>query len=257
MHIYHFRGRVFPLFKEFTLAGEIEGHLKEQVGGSPAPLTIDARLTITKAAINIICESNASGEDCYTRAYFFAYDLAHSVTGLYGFRNGLALSVLLETVTKPDGVLYNLHHYHPNLEGLVSVLTTQQDGGINIGDVLPIILSDPTIQVALTDLLETLEATREAPFRCGRAVDAIRHSMVMGKERKEGWARMRDCLNVSEEYLSFITEESKGPRHGDVKTNAWDASREILSRSWSIMNRFLEFKIRGSQPLPRDLFPLL
>jgi hypothetical protein len=68
---------------------------------------------------------------------------------------------------------------------------------------------------------------------------------------------MRDSLNIDQPYLEFITEHSKGPRHGDVKGSTFSATRETIKRSWIVMNRFLEFRKRGNRPLSLSEFPLL
>jgi len=68
---------------------------------------------------------------------------------------------------------------------------------------------------------------------------------------------MRDNLNVSQQFLEFITDHSIGPRHGDVLDIPFSIINELIRRSWIVMNRFLEFKKRGDQKLPSSDFPLL
>jgi hypothetical protein len=143
------------------------------------------------------------------------------------------------------------------LEALVTAIRPQGDGGIDIQPILRIALSDPTIYVALIDLISSLPTAQEATVRCGRAVDAIRHHMAPQNDRKAGWPAMRDNLNLTQQYLEFITDVSKGPRHGEVKSNTFSTSQEVLNRAWTVMNRFLEFKIRGNQQLPLPEFPIL
>ena len=68
---------------------------------------------------------------------------------------------------------------------------------------------------------------------------------------------MRQKLNIELEYLSFITEESRGPRHGDRFKGTPTAYKEVLKRSWNVMNRFLEYKKRKDKQLSLSTFPLL
>lgn len=79
----------------------------------------------------------------------------------------------------------------------------------------------------------------------------------IGQEKKQGWSAMRQNLNIDVGYLSFITDESKGPRHGNRTGIKQTAFREVIRRSWSIMDRFLEYKKRGDKQLPLADFPLL
>jgi hypothetical protein len=217
-----------------------------------------ATLTIDKGIIGIECESNLSGTDDYDgNIYSRALDLAGAVVSTYAFGKGMGLSVALETVTKPDGITYNIQERQRHLEPLATVLRSGNNGGIDITAILPIILTDPTIFVALTDLIGSITQIKEAPVKCGRAVDAIRCAMAPQNDRKAGWPAMRDNLNISQPFLEFITDASKGPRHGDVKRSTFDLAQETIRRSWIVMNRFLEFKKRGGQPLSASEFPML
>ena len=66
-----------------------------------------------------------------------------------------------------------------------------------------------------------------------------------------------EYYGLSEQYLRSITDYGIAPRHGDHQFVATDQVRVIACRSWIVMNRFLEYKKRGSQPLPLAEFPLL
>ncbi len=224
----------------------------------PTSLIMSATLSITKGIVEIVCDSNLFGTENYDgHVDLRANDLAINVVNCYAFAKGLGLKIILDTVIKPDGVMYNIHSHRPYLEPLVTVLNSSCDGGVDIQGVLPIIMADPTIFVALDDLISAVTEAREVPLKCGRAIDAIRHAMAPTVERKHGWPIMRDNLNISRHYLDFIIDESKGPRHGDVMNTTFPAIKEIITRSWNVMNRFLEFKKRGDQRLSLSDFPLL
>ncbi len=258
MAIFRFYGKVLPTFKEFTMIGSITANWNDQID-PPVSLIMSATLSITKGMVEIICESNLSGTPNYDgHVDLRANDLARSVVNCYSFGKGLGLSVILETVTKPDGIKYNLQAHRPDLEPLVTVLHSRHDGGINIQSILPTIMADPTIFVALNDLISSIAHAQDAPVKCGRAIDAIRQYMAPANDRKAGWPAMRESLNITKPYLDFITDQSKGPRHGDVKSTTFPDTWETIRRSWIVMNRFLEFKKRGgNQPLSLSEFPLL
>jgi len=78
-----------------------------------------------------------------------------------------------------------------------------------------------------------------------------------GEKTGEQWAKMRSALNLTEEYLKYITDLSKGPRHGERTRIEGESTTEITRRSWIIMNRFIEYRKRGNQDLPTSDFPLL
>jgi len=68
---------------------------------------------------------------------------------------------------------------------------------------------------------------------------------------------MQTGLNLDAAYLKLITDQSVGPRHGDHQYVLGTMTREIATRSWTVMNRFLEYLKRGRAALPPDEFPLL
>jgi hypothetical protein len=261
MPIYRFTGRVVPPFNDFTISGPITvdwGATTVDRNDPTISLVMKATLSITNGIIEVVCDSNLSGTDNFDGwAYRRAFDLSLAVVSIFAFGKGMGLSVALETVVKPDGTTYNIQEGQAHLQLLVTALRSRQDGGIDITSILPIVLSNPAIFVALTDLTESVSWTPEAPVKCGRAVDAIRHYMAPQNDRRAGWPAMRDNLNLSQAFLEFITENSKGPRHGDVTGTTVIDLNEIIRRSWIVMNRFLEFKKRGDQRLPLADFPLL
>jgi len=69
---------------------------------------------------------------------------------------------------------------------------------------------------------------------------------------------MRQYLNIDHAYLKFITDVSTAPRHGKrVGATSQKDFDETITRSWVVMNRFLEYKKRGDKQLPLAAFPLL
>jgi hypothetical protein len=253
---YTFHGRVLPIFMEFTMMGSLAARWEDDIGG-PVKQIMDASISITKGAIEIVCESNLFGTDNYDgHVDLKANYLAKTVLNCYGFAKGMILRAVLETVIKPDGIKYNIKAHRPDLEPLVTALHSGSDGGVDIHPVLSTVMTNPTIFVAIKDIVEAISAT-ETPVNCARAIEAIREAMAPANDRKIGWQVMRDNLNVSQKFLEFITDTSKGPRHGAVLGISFSVVNETIRRSWIVMNRFLEFKKRGDQKLPLPDFPLL
>lgn len=53
-------------------------------------------------------------------------------------------------------------------------------------------------------------------------------------------------------YLKYITDHSKAPRHGESSHTPGDITNEVVARSWSVMNRYLEYRKAGGV-LPSSL----
>jgi|SRR5580658_1716005 hypothetical protein len=256
MATFRFAGRVFPVFNDFTMIGSVSTHWEDEI--EPAvKLIMDASVSINRGIIEVVCESNLSRSDNYDgQVDWRAGRLARSVVNSYAFAKAIYLEAILETVVKPDGIKYNIQARRPELEPLVTALHVGSDGGVDIKPLLLLALRDPTIFVALKDLVGSMDA-HETLVNCARAVEGIRESMTPASDRKQAWQLMRDNLNVSQNFLEAITDHSKGPRHGDVSNVKFGAVHETIRRSWIVMNRFLEFKKRGDNKLPLLDFPLL
>jgi hypothetical protein len=120
-------------------------------------------------------------------------------------------------------------------------------------------LSDPSVFLAVNDLIASIAVSHHAAINCGRVIETIREVMTpSGADRKRGWEAMQQNLNLNLTYLKFITEVSTAPRHGK-RTGATSQKNftETVNRSWIVMNRFLEYKKRAHKQLPLAEFPLL
>ena len=252
-----FTGKVLPIFKQFTMVGSVSFHVEEPFEPG-VTLMIDVSVSINKGIVEVKCDSNLFGNDNYDgRVDLQANYFATAIVNTYGFAEGLGLRVVLEQVKKPNGVTYNIHAHRPHLQTLVSVLCPAADGGVDVRSVMEIVVHNPTIFVALSDLINAVSFSPNAPLYCGRAVDAIRQSMTPADDRKKSWEILREALNLSQQYLEYITEQSKGPRHGSVTDIPFSDIHETTDRAWVVMNRFLELKKRRVTTLPLSEFPIL
>jgi hypothetical protein len=128
----------------------------------------------------------------------------------------------------------------------------------NLEKVLLIVFGDPRIFMALNDLILANTLPHHAPTNCARVLEGLRTVMTPdGMGRDKGWPILRQNLQMDRTYLEFITEHSTGPRHGDRSHISGDVTMAIVGRTWTIMNRFLEFKKRGDTQLPLVEFPML
>jgi len=109
----------------------------------------------------------------------------------------------------------------------------------------------------LNDLVSTLARPLEWTVNCARAIEGIGHLISPSKPKPEQWEALRTNLNLSKDYLTLITNESKAPRHGQLLPVKNITLSEIRKRSWTVMDRFLTFRKIGNVPLPISDFPVL
>ena len=116
---------------------------------------------------------------------------------------------------------------------------------------------DRNLYRAFNDLIDTQIMPHISLVNCARVIDSIRRMIAPGVRDRHGWAAMHEALNIAEPYLKWITTQSKGPRHADSSQVSAGAQTEATERAWKIMNRYLEYRKRGSQPLKAPDFPEL
>jgi hypothetical protein len=124
--------------------------------------------------------------------------------------------------------------------------------------VLDVVFTDLRLSAAIRDLTDALGIPHLIPLNCARAIETVRTLIApKGADRKKGWPLLQQHLRLSESYVRTITDHGVGPRHGDSEYVSGEMNRIIATRTWTIMDRFLEYKKRGSVPLPETDFPLL
>jgi hypothetical protein len=252
-----FTGRIFPTGVNLSVADH------PQVNWHDEENNLDIRFTTTiqNNVVTVDCDVSRFDQTLITAIYMRAFDLARATVDLAAFSSGWAFVVVFETFTAPDGATTPIGAYDPSL----ATFCTAYQMGVKSTDVeendfhkvLAIVSTDWRIFRALRHLIEAITLPHESATHCARAVEAMRHLIAPNEQPKKAWPKLRDALNVSEDYLKLITDVSTGPRHGDPTHIPGTTTTEITRRAWQIMNRFLEYKKRNSGPLPLAEFPLL
>jgi hypothetical protein len=110
---------------------------------------------------------------------------------------------------------------------------------------------------AMGDLADTVTRINVQPVNCGRVMDSLRKIVAPSLAPAAGWRVLHGIVNCDDKYLRFVTDLSTNPRHGDRSMIAGAPAWEAVRRTSIVMNRFLEYRKRGSQHLPLTEFPLL
>ena len=245
-----FEGRVLPEVLSLTINNNpavdwVEGDLKFRV-----------HISIQNGAVAITFEIEKFDEQKdYQTLIIRALDVGRATINLVGFSMGTGFSLSLERAIMPSGkTLYVVMRDHE----IASKCTAFSVNGPNFDEMLRIVLTDTRLYHALRDLIEGISIPHLIAPRCANAIETLRVCIAPdGASRKDGWIALQDNLRVSEGYLRIITDHSRGPRHGDHHYVPATTTVQIGNRSWVVMNRFLEYRRRGDQPLPLSEFPLL
>jgi hypothetical protein len=245
-----FLGRVIPPCLACTLSGIPEVNWLDSERGTKATFSI----TIENSHVTVsVCFLDGE-EPPFIFAYIKALDLAKAAVDTTAFMTGHGLTVILENWVDSKGVTAEILLTDPQLSSLATVFT--RPNGLN--EVIQLVMTDPPLFHALNDLILSITVPHHSATNCARVAESIRHMIAgQGAPPKAAWPVMRQTLNVDENYLTLITGISLGPRHGHRVRVDGTATTEVVKRTWVIMNRFLEYRIRGNKQLDPVDFPLL
>lgn len=245
-----FHGRVLPAGQFISISALTRKFTGDD--GLSASLTI----TIVESSLKVICETSSLDSQSFTQLYNGSMRLARAVVDLAAFHEGLALTVILEEFVDEAGETQKIILRDPALRGINTAYYPSTD----VHWALSLVLTEKDVGRMLHDLVQANAFPDDGARNSFRAIEAVRHCLVPGhkdKARAAAWGVLRDVLNVDEEYIDYVGTLAKNPRHGKVEEIPGPQRQECVRRAWVIVSRFLEYRRRGSAPLPESAFPIL
>jgi hypothetical protein len=229
----HVIGRLFPSTVKFSIRSP-PLELTSSTTGLPAGF----KVTVQDSTINVECYLEKYGPERFTDIVNGAYDYARTLINLIGFATGIGISVVFEYAILPDGELAPLMPITPELAPLCTAYGLEPDRRNDLLSIIQILIADRDLYLSFNDLIDCLVTPHIALVNCARVIDSIRRKIAPGAtNERRAWAAMREALNISEPYLKWISEESKGPRHADRSQVSATSQTEVTARAWNIMSR--------------------
>jgi hypothetical protein len=257
MPVLQFLGKVYPAIAKVNLPGV------ENIdwGSSDLGFPIVMSSKISDSTVEVACVIPHFDESHFDTLLFRAYNLVEACTDLTSFGSGIALWVELDAFVTPDGIRRSILKNDSSLRSECTAFkspTTNSQEQEEFNAALKIVLQEPTLMGSMRDLAQTLAHFQMTPINCGRVLDSLRMAVAPKLKPKPGWVALRSIVNADEDYMKWISDYSTDPRHGERSPNipAYVAA-EIRKRTWSVMNRFLEYRKAGNIPLDVSTFPLL
>jgi hypothetical protein len=222
-------------------------------------MACDITITIKNSAIDLQCDMNRYERKDLEYVHKVAYDLARGAVNIMAFATGITLTVIFDQLINVDGTVSSFVCHTPDHAALCTAYELKlNETPRDFGEILKIILTEPALFLALDDLITSTSLHHLITVNSARAIEGLRHAMAPpGISRSQAWELFRTNLNITHNYLRLITDQSQSGRHGENKHVPGTITTEIGRRSWTVMNRFLEFRKRGNQRLPLAEFPLL
>jgi hypothetical protein len=251
----HFRGRVLPSALQITIEG-LSPLISKEVGTGEI-MQLSVKVIESRISVECAVDHYGPGDDIsimHTRATH----VARAILDCFAFANGFGLIVFLDEMEDVDGIVRKVLLRHDELPAYFTAFRNA-DASVDYDAMYRLILTDPNLSLAINDLIVAVTVPAHIAINCARSIEALRNILVPEEsKRKQGWAELREALRLEKSYIEFITTASTGPRHGTERyLPTQDIHKEVMKRSWVIMNRFLEYRKRGNQLLPLVEFPVL
>jgi hypothetical protein len=101
------------------------------------------------------------------------------------------------------------------------------------------------IRRSLSDLASAMRHPMDTAFYCYRALEALRlhcsQTRGLGDAKKnEQWSMFRDVSGVAIDELKVITRSAEGVRHGAVEPITDEERADLFTRTWRIVDRYLD-----------------
>jgi len=215
---------------------------------------IDIVCQIDKSVIEIECVVSDWHPEYFPDIYRRVLDISRVKVDLIAFKTAWGLTVLLETFEAPDGSITPIVQTAPDLEQICTAFSLEQ----GFDEVCAHMLQRPVLFMAMRELITAISVPHVAPVECARAIDRLKNLIATpGSKDKAAWQQLRGTLRIDEAYLKYISEASANPRHGQPGHTSGVVTTEATRRAWVVMNRYLEYLVRGEQPLDHKAFPVI
>jgi hypothetical protein len=251
----HFLGRVIPVEYNVSIGFDPKIEFKEPQLNFEATFIVH----IKNSAVDVECELPAFDPQQVALLYIRAFDRARTAVDLVAFATGISVITVLETLILPNGQRTPVAFQHPDLGRLCTAYAINApDTDKRFDETYRMVASDHEIFMALRDLVDANTLPHVGVINCGRVLDSIRRMISPGEtDQKHAWSSMQIALNISRDYQEWVSKLSAQPRHADRSYITGPDTDTSLKRTWTIMNRFLEYRKRGNTPLQPPDFPTL
>src|SRR6266404_8714893 len=211
----YLKGNVLPDFSDVNLGSTLTASHEES--GVAARYFID----IKRSVIEVRCELNQYDDYYRNWIYLRSMRLSRAIVNMFSFARGYGFMVFMHTYIGPDGNPKKIFTFQEELRKSVTAYhvnsPAQEGDSSRLHEAIALALKEPLLHLAMEDLIATLTTDPSVtPANCARALEAIRNMVASHTTNKEErWDQLRVQLNLSKEYIQFITDQSRGPRHAD------------------------------------------
>lgn len=197
-------------------------------------------LKISAGKFRVSVELKNLDEETKKWAIVRGHELVTSIVDLFAFTLGYALHVIVDHMIE-DGRIKPFIVSHSSVKNFIDDFDDNQ-----FERLVEHVIGDLDLKLALRDLILSLSTMNYSAIAACRSTEAIRNQFRHADETDaQAWNAMRTCLNLSRDYIQYITDASIKPRHGHRGAALLSDQSEVTHRAWLIMNRYLCYLLGG------------
>jgi hypothetical protein len=169
------------------------------------------------------------------------------------FLNCVSLEVELNSVLEVETKrFWTFEDRVPELQQSASERPLETEAFFNLA------ITNGYLRSALSDLNSAIRFPNDTGFYCYRAIEALMQDFKQpGEESKLAWPKLREALQVTQDWIQPLTESSMFNRHGELKGVSGSERTFLMKRAWTIVYRFARLKLLNVAKLPNPEFPVL
>ena len=162
---------------------------------------------IEKSKLIVQCDVETVTDLTVNYTHQVAYTQIRGVLDAISFTEGVGLRLIIDYCTLPNSGPLLLRSGTASLKTLCP-FTPQE--------VVDAITKERRLLKPFNDLTETLHNPLDSFVNAHRAIEGLCRLISNDNNRSRRWESLRENLNISRPYLDFITNLSKGARHGET-----------------------------------------
>jgi hypothetical protein len=252
MKSYVFSGRVMPERTNVYLAPIT---LNNGVVGREMTKAPQITVSISYSIISVTVGEVDAIVDLQTLKNSIA-NIVSALVDVIGYQNGCGYEIEIDQAIDELGI--------QTIFGVRCIHDSPEDARKLQFEVLrDIPLQNVFLRKALEDIRKAMRCPNDTAFHCFRVCEDIRQYFVekfsiKKEDKNDSWKKMRNQLNIGDEWLRPLVAASKSLRHGEVIARIDTVQREEYFRiSIRVIDRFYSYLLQNSEPLDKGVFPEL
>ncbi|MCP3940158.1 MAG: hypothetical protein GY710_01580 [Desulfobacteraceae bacterium] len=251
-----FNGIVWPPGTAFFLKPGCDVQLKSETTGDTYPVRLSCEKGNFNAVLSLSDETGTPTHELVGDIKNKVQDAMQAFLDVYGFTEGLALSVIIQRAQHDNAQIYNF------LEGLSQLKESIRRYAIDPKVLMTLAGQHPAIRLALCDLRNALCTPVDTGFFCRRALEHLLKEFGLVEKPKTSskmpWEQLSLALRVNDASLKQLQNQfAAARRHGRLACILGSERIVVMDFSWQVVARCAVYLDQGRADLSGDNYELL